>query len=217
MTGLSPPMYTTEKNTVQFSEDVTQNEVATNKAGRAMFDKVLRIHVMVPGQKDVMTYEVEREYPDGFPNAVYGKVRVNEGIYKRFKLYVDEYKKNNATQAVSGTPIDRWTLVDVRMAATFKHIGIHTVEALAAVTDSNIANLGMGGREWVRKAKEWLQDANNAAAASEARAQAAGLQAQLAAMQEQLDAFGKAFEVLNPDEQAKVKAELGKSGRRRAA
>jgi hypothetical protein len=207
-------MYTHEKNTIHFSESAVQNEPATNRMGRAMFDTILRIHITVPGDnKSVQTYEVDREYAEGHPI----KSRRNEAIYARFGKYIEEYKKNAASGATTGMPIEKWAMIDVRMAATLKHHGIYTVEQLADLSDSNIGKIGMGGRDLVRKAKDWIQSASNSALATQLSAEKQALNDKLAGMQEQIDALAEALGTLDPEQQAKVQASLGKRGRKAAA
>jgi hypothetical protein len=107
-------------------------------------------------------------------------------------------------------------MVDVRMAATFKHLGIHTVEELANLPDSALGNVGMGARDWVRKAKDFLQSAQNSALATQLSSEKKNLEDKLAAMQEQISALAEAMAELTPEEQSKVQASLGKRGRKAA-
>ncbi len=219
MSELSLPMYTHEKNTVQFSQHAVQNEVASNQMGRAMFDKILRIHISVPGQKDVQSYEVDREYAEGWkhPNPDLANGRKNEAIYKRFGKYIEEYKRNSSVIATSGMPIEKWPMVDVRQCAMLKSLGVHTVEALAEITDSNIANLGMGGRDLVRKAKDWLQSAQNSATATKMAAEKRVMEDRLSALESNYKELADAMLAMPDDVQNMIKAELVKRSGKKAA
>jgi hypothetical protein len=218
MSDLSLPMYTHEKNTVQFSEHAVQNDIATNKLGRVAFDKILRIHISVPGQKDVQCYEVDREYPEGWthPNPDLKNGRKNEMMYKRFGKYIEEYKRNSSLVAVSGTPIEKWAMVDVRQCAMLKSLGVHTVEALSDITDSNIANLGMGGRELVRKAKDWLQTAQNSAVSTQMAAEKRAVEDRFAILEQNYKELAEAMCALPNDVQSMIKDELAKKGKKAA-
>lgn len=210
MSELSLPMYTREKNYVQFSEHAVRNEIASERMGRAMFDKILRIHIAVPGEKDVQPYEVDREFAEGHP--LYKTTRRNETIYKRFGEYIEQYKKNSAAQVVTGTPIEMWPHLDIRMVATLKSLGIHSVEALAEISDANIPKLGIGGRDLVRKAKEYLSSASNAAAASQLAAEKKVLEDRLTQMETQLKDLADAFAAQPDAVQAQIKDALRQRG-----
>ncbi len=215
MSDLSLPMYCEEQKTsLQFEVVATRNDIASDRMGRAMFDKLLRIYISNPGHKDVQTYEVEREWAEGHP--LHGQIRKNEVVSKKYGKYIEAFKRDATSDIRTGTPISVWPLVDVRMAATFKHLGIQTVEQLAEISDTAIGNIGMGGRDWVRKAKDWIQSAQNSAMTTQLSSEKKALEDKMAAMQEQITALADAFATLDEEQQTKVKAELGKRGRKAA-
>lgn len=213
----SIPILTHEKNLLFFYEEAAANEGATVKAGRAMFDKVLRVRITVPGDKSEMIYEVEREYPEGFAHPIHGKIKKGEVAYKRFGRYIEDFKAKGAGPGVvSGTPIDHWPLVDTRRVAMLKHNGVYSVEALASLSDAGIQVLGMGGRELVQKAKDWLATAANSALAMETAEKNRALEAKMDNMQDQITQLADALAELPPEAQAQVKASLAKRGKKAA-
>jgi len=70
-----------------------------------------------------------------------------------------------------GFPLEQWREVDEGMVREFNHKRIYTVEQLAAVTDQNLANLGLGARELVAKAKAFIAINKDAEAAQKYAAQ----------------------------------------------
>ncbi len=63
-----------------------------------------------------------------------------------------------------GMPIEQWPQISRSEALNLRAMNIHTVEGLAAVSDSNMNNLGQGGRELVARAKSFILAANDGAA-----------------------------------------------------
>lgn len=212
----SPPMFTHEKNMVSFWEEAKESGLASTKAGRAMFDRVLMMRVTAPGMKSDTLYEVEREYPEGYPHPIHGKVHVNADIYRRYQQYVDEFKKRGAQTATNGTPLEQWALMDRRTVMQFKHNGVHNVEGLASLTDVAMSSIP-GSRAWAQKAKDWLAQAANSAAAMQAQEQNRHMQTQLDQLREQLATLGEALNALPPDARAQAQDVIKKRGRQQAA
>ena len=55
-----------------------------------------------------------------------------------------------------GFPLEQWSAVDEGMIRDLNHKRIYTVEQLASVADGNLANIGMGARDLVAKAKAFV-------------------------------------------------------------
>jgi len=161
---------------------------------------------------------VKRDYPEEYPHPIHGKVRKNPLVYDRFGKYVDDYiAKGDGPDVVTGTPIEQWPMVDVRLAALLKHNGVYSVETLAMLSDTNASNIGMGVRALVQKAKDWLQAATNSALAMEAQREKRAVQDQLDALRIQMETLADAFAELPSDAQAQVKASIAKRGKRKEA
>lgn len=54
-----------------------------------------------------------------------------------------------------GTPIKGWKLLPGSVQEELLRLNIRTVEELATLNDEGIKNVGMGAREWQRRAKAW--------------------------------------------------------------
>lgn len=218
MNNESQPILTHERNLLTFWEEAKPNGLGGDKAGRVLFDKVLFVRISTPGDKSEVTYEVKRDYPEEYPHPIHGKARKNPLVYDRFGKYVDDYiAKGDGPDVVTGTPIEQWPMVDVRMAALLKHNGVYSVETLAMLSDTNASNIGMGVRALVQKAKDWLQAATNSALAMEAQREKRAVQDQLDALRIQMETLADAFAELPSDAQAQVKASIAKRGKRKEA
>lgn len=71
-----------------------------------------------------------------------------------------------------GFPLEQWPEVDEGIVRDLNHKRIYTVEQLSAVTDQNLANIGLGARELVAKAKAFVEVRKDSAAVSKYAAQA---------------------------------------------
>lgn len=213
----SKPMYTHEHNVLVFWRDVAQNELASAQSGKPEFDDVLYVRVTSPGSKDTNVFEVERNYAEGFPHPIHKKKRLNKAVYDKYRKYIDQYVADGAVIVTEGTPIEQWALVTARQALTLKHNGVHSVEALANLSDSAIAAVGMGSRALVQKAKDWLAQAQNSATAMQAQEQARRTQEQLDYLRQQMADLGEALNALPPEAKAAVQEDLKKRGRAKAA
>jgi len=82
-----------------------------------------------------------------------------------------------------GTPITEWPVVSKSQALNLKAMSIHTVEALAEVSDNALNWLG--ARELREKARSYLAAAAGGAALSQAQAENAALRADIEALKAQ--------------------------------
>ena len=100
-----------------------------------------------------------------------------------------EAYESKAVQVHEGTPLDMWpnaalTKTDV---LNMKARGIHTVEMLAQVNDTNLDSLGLGGRSMRDKAAAWLKNAGGGAEVMRLAAENKTLKDDIAFMKLQLD------------------------------
>lgn len=127
---------------VTFSFKAIKNEAKTAAEGRAVFDNVEWIKIQIPGSKD----SAER--------------KVTENDKRRFHTRYQEWKVAGE-MPVDGIPLKEWPMVSASQIAEFAALNIHTVEQLSAVSDSHLANLGMGGRTLRDKAISYLAQAKD--------------------------------------------------------
>lgn len=109
--------------------------------------------------------------------------------------------KERGKVAAEGYPVENWPQIPRTMAMTLKAMHIHTVEALAEVSDGNLGNLGHEGREMRAKAQAFLSVAKDTAAAQKIEAEKLELQTTLQAQQAQIaDLSRRLKEALGGDE-----------------
>lgn len=95
--------------------------------------------------------------------------------------------KNSQEQVQDGMPIEQWPPISKALAMELKAMKIHTVEALASVTDANLT--WMGARQMRDNAKAWLAEAESGAETIRLRNQVEQLQEQIKALMNQNAGF----------------------------
>jgi hypothetical protein len=199
------PILTRERNLITLWEEAIQHEAK----GQVTYDKVLFVKIVSPGDTSEVIYEVEREYAPEFPNPVYGKIKRNEAVFKRFGDEIERWKKTKGIGlVVDGTPIEAWAQVDVRMAAHLKYLGFFSVEALATGGDSAIEKIGMGGRALIQKAKAFVEQRESSAKVLEAEEKNRALEARLQSMQDQIEEMGAALDSLPQEAKSQAQEEI---------
>lgn len=120
------------------------------KAGRPIHGSVEIITIRIIGDKNTVVvrpvdFKGNRQYaPDP----------------QRFAPQWNAFK-NKDKVVIDGTSIKEWPPLTKAQALDLKAINIHTVEALAGVSDANLANIGMGARALREKAILYLANAKN--------------------------------------------------------
>jgi hypothetical protein len=109
---------------------------------------------------------------------------VRQTDIESYRALYDRFKSGQAQVAV-GTPLEQWPGVTRSQVKELAYFNVRTVEQLAAVSDTNMAQMGtfMALR---KKAQDWLSTARGMAPVEEARAETARLREELAQMKAQL-------------------------------
>lgn len=137
----------------------------SKNSGAPVYHDVEMIEVFQPGEKDSVKQLVTDFHRHRFPKQ-----------YQAFK----EGKEQTST----GTPLELLFPSEPSIVLTLKNLHVYTIQQLAALNDTGIANLPMGGRQLVERAKQYLATAQTGANMHQMEAmqqQIAELQAQLAA------------------------------------
>jgi hypothetical protein len=146
---------------LRFFYDSERNEQATIAEGRPIYDTVLFVDVITPGQKtSTPRFEVERVWSDQSKRAL-GLTAPSKRGYK-YPLYeeqIDKFKKQESVGELGGTPLKMWPRIDRGLAATLMAANVFTVEQLANLSDTNLDIVGMGAHELRAQAKAYLDDA----------------------------------------------------------
>lgn len=167
-TGMPP---NTDPVSVAFGLYPRLNKDASAKAGYEVFEDVEFIKIRVPADRFFEYFQPATDsHRKRFPKA-----------YHSFK------ERTQGRLGIVGMPIENWPSVNRSQAMTLKGAGLHTVEELAAVSDSNVDRLGLNGRTLRDTARVFLQTAKDSAETNRIAKERDELQAQLKAMQAQID------------------------------
>lgn len=156
-----PRNETEDRAIAEFYVEAVPNNFRTEKEGRPIFDDVEFVKILVPGDRRT---EVVR--------------RVTEEHRYRWPRQYEAFQRG-IIPAEEGTPIEQWPPITPAMAKTLAFLNIRTVEALAAVSDTALAEIGLGARELRQKAIAWL-GAIDPQGLANANAEIAELKAQMA-------------------------------------
>lgn len=137
----------------------------SKEKGVPVYNDIEMIEVFQPGEKESV------------------KQLVNDFHKMRFAKQYENFKAGKE-QVGSGTPLDLLFPSEPGMILTLKSFNIFTIQQLAALNDTAISGLPMGGRQLVERAKTYLHTAQTGADLQRMETmqkQIADLQAQLAA------------------------------------
>jgi hypothetical protein len=96
---------------------------------------------------------VEIIFPGDTRTEMRRKVQDSDKV--RWPNHWKSYQDGEQSKA-TGFPLEQWPQVDQAMIRELNHKHIYTVEQLASVSDTNLANIGLGARELVAKAKAFI-------------------------------------------------------------
>jgi hypothetical protein len=171
---------------VQFYMESIEDEEQSKIEGRPFFRDVPFIKIIPVGDKNtVVCRPVKLDYDANTPPDT---VRW-PAQYAAFQ--------NQQVQVSEGTPLEQWGPITKSQALMFKAVNVHTVEQLAAVSDQNLHNLGMGAREMREKATAYIADAKGGAGTAKLQAENEELRQKIEALQNQMNAL---LENVNKDE-----------------
>lgn len=139
---------------------------ATKREGRPVYREVPWIEIIIPGNnKDI----VERP--------------VTDADKRRFPIQWANFQ-NHVEAPLEGTPVKEVPWLGRAQVAMLEHLNILSVENLAGLGDSEIQNLGPGGRDLVAKAQNWIDMAKEGAAGTAAISEMKLLRAKIEELEE---------------------------------
>lgn len=125
----------------RFYMDTEKDEKASQEHGRPIFHEVEMVEMIIPGNPHTKPVQrVRDDHRARWPEA-----------YDRFKA--------GQQAAVDGTPIEEWSPLTKSQCMELKALGFQSVEELAAMNESAIQRIGMGGRTLQQKAKAYIEQA----------------------------------------------------------
>jgi hypothetical protein len=129
----------------EFFMEAVRDGRASLDAGRDIFSERERVKIIIPGMiASVLVAEVNDDHRQRWPQQ-----------YAAFKA--------GQEAPVTGTPLEEWPILNRAAIAELKHLQIHTVEELAALSDIAVQHIGMGGQILRERARGWLDDAQHEA------------------------------------------------------
>lgn len=125
---------------VFFHKHSVWNEQKSIQAGRRVYDELDFVSIQHPGERE---QKIDRP------------VKANEDP-QRWPSQWAAYLKNHE-QTVEGTPIDLLFSQHPAVGDNMKAVGVTTIEQLANLSATGMANVGMGAQEYVNYAKRYLE------------------------------------------------------------
>lgn len=193
MFNIDTPMYrTVDGNVVQFWEKPVQNKVATANNGRPIFYKALMARITSPAMKtQTPDQEVRLTDENGvvirrkvrYTNADTGQVEYWEDYFREQLRAFEDGRKTDG----NGTPLESYPKLDVAQIAMLKIQGIHFLEQLSNVPDSQLGNLGPGGRALRDGANAYIEAAKGNAPMDRLAKENEDMKAELAAMRANME------------------------------
>lgn len=173
MDGSSDQLYRSDDGTaLRFYYVPVKNNFQSEKNGRAIYDKCLRVDVLTPGSNEsVPSFDLERVYCEeaGVPLPERGEK------YMMYEKQIDAFKRQSGEGTLDGTPLTAWPQLDVAQVANLRAQNIFSVEQLAAVTDTHLNNLGLGARVLRDQAAAFLNSRQFSVPSAQMAAEAANL------------------------------------------
>jgi len=165
---------------VEFRSEAVKQNFDSEQAGRPIFKNVDYIKIMFPGDSTkTVDRPVKMVSDESGPSDI-----------ERFPAQWQRYK-SETEQVLDGTPITEWAPLTKADALMLKGAGIHTVEALAAVSDANLDNIGLGMRQYRDKAMVMLDAAKGDEAINKLYTENQSLRAEIDALKVQIAEIGK--------------------------
>lgn len=127
-----------------FYPRAVQNKRKSDEEGRAVFDEIDYVKILVPGDnKNVIDRKVRDEDKRRWPS--------------QWKRYIEKRDPE-----VSGTPLKEWAYLSTSRVAELESLNIFSVQQLATISDDNLPRLGPGARDLVKRARHFLEGDDSA-------------------------------------------------------
>lgn len=130
-----------EQSMVRFFKHPQLSKIQSEERGLPVYHDVDMIEVMQPGEKESVQVLATEWHKRRFPKQ-----------WQAFQEGID--------QTMTGTPLDHLFPAEPGTILTLKSFQIHTVQQLAALSDTGINNIPMG-RQMVDRAKQYLGSAEH--------------------------------------------------------
>jgi hypothetical protein len=166
--NINRPDFADSRLHVTFYYHPVQDEDATKKEGRPIYNEVEFIKIMVPGDA---TNIIEQP--------------VDEIHKRRFRKLYEEWKRTGDGEKLQGTPLSVWPQVTRGQVEELAFFGVKTVEHLAGMSDGVIQKF-MGGMALRQKAIDFLEAAKGTSHITSLRAELDAAKNEREAMAQQM-------------------------------
>lgn len=139
--GFSEVQFGSDNNVnVSFYVKSVLNRAKSREEGRPVHESIEYVRIQHPGEKDYTDRPVTE-----VPQTVHRFAR-QWAAFKESRKFVPD-----------GTPVEMVFPQWPEIAANLHGLGVHTAEQLANLTAEGISHLGLGGQDWVNKAKKFVE------------------------------------------------------------
>lgn len=133
---------TDDKLYVRFFDHPVLAGAESQREGRPIYKSVPFVRIIQPGERD----RIERP--------------VKESDKHRFPKQWAHYQQGREP-IPDGTPIDVLFPNQPELPAMLRHVQVHTIEQLAALSDTGLQGIGMGARDLQSRARKFLEAAKD--------------------------------------------------------
>lgn len=150
---------------LRFEEAVIQNKDLSIKEGRFVASRVLKVFVRGHGDTKSEVPHVAVRYKDDGEildtpwiknlRERHHNMQISENYLKYCERSLKQWQENH-TVTIDGTPIETWSGLNKLEVERLKSINIHSIEALAEMTEDAMQAYGLGARGLKDRAKSYL-------------------------------------------------------------
>lgn len=171
---------------VRFFYEKKRLGAKSDEEGREVGELEEYIAISFPGSRDEFVGQVEERHK------------------KEYAAQYANWKKNNQEKTVVGTLLTDWPQITRSLAEKFNHMGMYTVEQLAAASDMAIDRLGPDSRRLHNQAKDWIELAKEKAPALRLKKELAIRDHEIQRLEAQLNELNDKFEQLTGKKEVKT-------------
>lgn len=179
---------------VEFSMMPELQKAESEKQGRPIYADKPYITIMFPGDKTKKQVRPVRMQSNG----------VQPSDPERFPRQWASFQ-NQQSQIPDGTRLEEWGPCSRSDAMNLKHFGIHTVEQMAELSDTQVQGLPIGSKQLRDKAIAFIAQSKDGAAGAKYAKENADLKADLAMKDKQIQDLAARLEALEKGEKKTLK------------
>jgi hypothetical protein len=164
---------------IKFYKATIKNEAQSKLAGRPIHEEKEMVQIRIAGDKNTILHSLAHDksrYVASIGHLSYAE---------RFPRHYEAFKKNEV-QIGDGTPIEELTSLGAARIADLKAVNIHTIDALAGLSETALRKLGTDNQSLREMAKKYLEKANGFAVEGRLMAENEAMKDQIALLEDQI-------------------------------